>query len=325
MLDPIFATVIIEATIMVLVLGIVIIIVLRRNPRRKEIECKMSLPGHSANFEELQTVVQELQLQKRDLTRTLLQYERKPSRRMGLTLLLLGANALVGSTVFTSPILASIGLGLTFWGALLLFIRPVRYVKSDLLDATIVSSLATIDRIIEDLNYQGDAVYLPPRHLKELEQGILFISAQKGTAVPTIDKLTQEKVFVNPHGMCITPLGQGLVNLFEEKLGTNLFKTDLDFLQTNLPRLLIDDLELLKDIKINIHSNMVQVRMTRSVYSNLCGEVKKLTNICTRLGCPLCSAIACALARVTGRPVTIEKNEFHPDKTIETWYRLMEG
>ncbi len=229
------------------------------------------------------------------------------------------------SIIFTSSILAYVGLGLTFWGVLLLFMRSVRYVKGDLLDATTISSLATIDKIITDLNYRGKGIYLPPRKLKELKEGRLFISAKEETVVPAVEELSQEKAFINPHGLYLTPLGQGLVNLFEKELGTELFKTDLDYLQSNLPKLLIEDLELLKDFDMTVNGNMIHVRMSGSVYSNLCDEVRKLTNICSHIGCPICSAIACTLARVTGRAVTIEKNEFHPDDTIETWYRLMEG
>ena len=36
------------------------------------------------------------------------------------------------------------------------------------------------------------------------------------------------------------------------------------------------------------------------------------------------SAIACALAKTTGRPVTITKDQISPDlQTIDTWYRII--
>ena len=43
--------------------------------------------------------------------------------------------ALTASAFYASSILAFIGLGLTFWGALLLYITPTKYVKLELLNA----------------------------------------------------------------------------------------------------------------------------------------------------------------------------------------------
>ena len=40
------------------------------------------------------------------------------------------------------------------------------------------------------------------------------------------------------------------------------------------------------------------------------------------VGCPLCSALACALAKATGKPVTIE-NEEQDGKTTKIQYRIM--
>jgi hypothetical protein len=43
--------------------------------------------------------------------------------------------------VNASTVLAFIGLGLTFWGALFLFARPIKFVKSILLDFTAISTI----------------------------------------------------------------------------------------------------------------------------------------------------------------------------------------
>jgi hypothetical protein len=43
------------------------------------------------------------------------------------------------------------------------------------------------------------------------------------------------------------------------------------------------------------------------------------------MGCALCSAIACALAKATGKPVTIEKEEQSQDgKTTKIQYRIID-
>ena len=50
----------------------------------------------------------------------------------------IGAIALLTSLVYVSSILAFIGLGLIFWGAILLYIQPEQYAKKAILDATVI-------------------------------------------------------------------------------------------------------------------------------------------------------------------------------------------
>jgi len=93
-------------------------------------------------------------------------------------LLLSGTIALFASILYSSSIIAFIGLGLTFWGALLLFIKPTKYVKASFIYSTGLSSLKVIDRIITDLNYRGKAIYLPPKYVKTIKGGTVFIPSK---------------------------------------------------------------------------------------------------------------------------------------------------
>jgi len=253
-------------------------------------------------------------------------YKRKPSEIIGYMLLLFGATSLTVSIIYESPILAFIGLGLTFWGALLLFIRPTKLVKVTLLGSTALSSLTTIDRIINDLKYEGKAIYLPQRYLRELKGGTIFIPFKKEIITPTVEEVADEKIFLeNPNGICLTPPGLSLTNLYEKELGKDFAKVNFNYLQNNLPKLFIEDLEIAKDLKMNIKGDVIQVKITGSIYTELCKEARKLQNICCSLGCPLCSSVAIALTRATGKPIIIEKADFSEDnKTIEVNYKMIE-
>jgi hypothetical protein len=228
--------------------------------------------------------------------------------------------------MYSSSILAFIGLGLTFWGALLLFISPTKYVKASLLDSTAFSSLINIDQIITDLNYMGKAVYLPPRYIKALKGGMVYIPSKKDLIIPPVEEVAKEKVFLeNPKGICLAPPGLGLVNLYENETGKDFAEVTLNYLQNNLPKLFVEGLEIAEDLEINVEDNMIQVRITEPIYKNLRKEARKLSNVYNQLGCPLVSSIAIALTRTTGKPVIIEKNELFEDgKIIETYYRILE-
>jgi hypothetical protein len=248
-----------------------------------------------------------------------------PAKLVPPMLFLAGVLALTFSIIHTSSILAFIGLGLVFWGAILYYIRPEKYVKEILLDATTLSSLANLSQII--IGYKGKAVYLPPRYFGDIESSKVYISAKKNKKLPLPEEMQEEgKVFLkNPEGMVLTPPGVELSRLFEKTLGTSFTKVDLRYLEKNIPKLLIEKLEIAQNVQVKTENSRVHVKIEGPIYQNICNEAKKLSNICGNLGCPLSSAIACALAKATGNPITIESEEqSHDGKTTKIQYSIQE-
>jgi len=253
-------------------------------------------------------------------------HEKKPSGIIGYTLLFFGIISLILSIPYASSILAFIGLGLTFWGALLLYIKPERYIKADLLDSTALSTLETINNLLTQLNYKGKAIYLPPKHLKDLKSAKAFIPSKNETTIPQIEELPEETIFsTNPEGIVLTPPGLALTNLYEEKLGTSFTKQDIQYLTKNLPKLFIEDLEIAENLEINTLNKVVHIKITGSIFQNLCKKTEKLSKINTSLGSPLPSSLAITLTRTTGKPIIIKKTDLSEDnKTIEVYYQMIE-
>lgn len=280
---------------------------------------KLPRPIFKTTPEKLLETIQQLQSEKEAMKLQLWRYKRKPSGLAGYILTIVGALALISSLITSSSILAFIGLGLTFWGILLLYIKPTKYVRASLLESTALSSLEAINQIITNLNYKGKAIYLPPKYLKTPKGGTVFIPSKKEFSIPPAEEIAQENVFLeNPQGMCLTPPGLDLANLYEKELGKDFADVDLSYLQNNLPKLLIDDLEIAEDLEISTEDNMIKMRTTESIY-------KKSSSICNSMGCPLCSSIAIAISRATRKPVIIEKTSVsESDKIAETYYRILE-
>ncbi len=281
-------------------------------------------------------LVESLQAAQREneLLKTQLQKSRKTTGKIGFPLLIIGALALIGSLVTSSTILAFIGLGLTFWGILFFFVKPVKFVRGALLDSTIISSYATIDRIISDLGYKGKALYVPPYpkdvyipdYLKGLKELVALISAEDTTAMPTIEEMAKRQFLVeNPKGICITPPGFGIMSMLEEEVGIDFGKINRESLAEILSKLITTNLELAGNVEIYDEKNLMHVKIEDSVYTNLYSPEHGLKSV-HLLGCPLASTIACALSKASGKLVTIVKDEVSPDlKTIEVWYQTLEG
>lgn len=276
--------------------------------------------------------IEQLQVEIENLKLELSRAKRVPSGKIGILLAILGAVSLVFSIINNSQALAFVGLGLTFWGVLFFFVRPIRYVESSLLGSTAISSYTIVDRIIKDLKYKGKSYYIPPYprevylpdHLKGLKEMIVFISADTGSSMPSIEEMAGSKFLLeNPKGICVAPPGLGLLSQFEKEIRTDIAKLELGELCESLPRLILENLKLAKEIEFAPQENQVYLRILDSIYRSLYSEDLRSVHL---LGCPLVSAIACAIAKSTGKVVTIQKGSISSDaQTIEVWYRILQG
>lgn len=297
-----------------------------------EIE-KKEEKSEQATIQYLLETLGNLQKENEILRRKGLTSEQKPSGKIGFVLLTLGALTLIVSVLDNSTVLAFIGLGLTFWGALFLFARPMKFVRGTLLDSTAISSYTTIDRILKDLNIKGKPVYIPPypkeaylpEYLKGLKEMVVFIPAQDVTTMPTIEEMAKKQFMIkNPKGICIAPPGYGLINLFEKELRSEFTSMNLESLFDSLPSIIVKNLELAKELEIALEHELIHSKITGSAYNDLYSGEQGLKSIHT-IGCPLASAIACALAKTTGKTVAIAKDTASPDlKIVDVWYQILE-
>jgi hypothetical protein len=241
---------------------------------------------------------------------------------------------LFASFLASSTVLAFIGLGLSFWGGLFLFARPVKFVRSILLDSTAVSSYSTIDRITKDLNYKGKPIYIPPYpreaylpdYLKGLKEIVIYIPAENILAIPTVEELAKRLFLLkNPKGICIAPPGYGLLDLFEKELKAEFSQIQLERLFSSLPTIVVRHLELAKEFEISTEKDLIHLKIVDSVYKDLYSIEQGLKSIHS-IGCPLVSATACALAKATAKQITIVKDAVSSDlRTVEIWYQILEA
>ena len=292
-----------------------------------------------SSFSELRTTkylverIRELQSEIESLKFELERSKRIPSEKVGVMLTTSGITVLVLSVLSESQILAFIGLSLIFWGFLFFFIKPIRYVKGNLLDLAATSTYITVDRIVNDLKFKGRSYYIPPypkdvylpEYLRGLKEMVVFISADTQPEMPSIEEIAKSKFLLkNPNGICISPPGLGLLNQIERELGEDTTKVDLETLLERLPQIITESLELAKEVEMKKDGKKVYVRIDDSIYKNLYKREQNLKSV-HFLGCPLASAIACAIAKASGKIVTIEKDNVSTDfQTIEFWYSFVE-
>jgi hypothetical protein len=98
----------------------------------------------------------------------------------------------------------------------------------------------------------------------------------------------------------------------------------LEDLATSLPQLLLENFQLAKEIEMKAENHLIILKITDSVYKNLYRD-ETLKSV-TLLGDPLVSAVACTIAKATGKQVTIQTLNISPDaQTLEATLELREG
>jgi len=223
-----------------------------------------------------------------------------------LAMLVLGIVLLVSSAFYVSSFLAIIGLAIAFWGAILLYIKPVKHVPLSLLYASAEAIASNIERILIELKLSQNGIYLPPKNLKNAEDSIVFVPASQHAVLPTPEE-NNDKLYCNSkNGVLLTPPGLELCQLFERGLGLPITKTDLSFLQTSLPKLLVETLEVAESLEVKIIGNTIIVEVNGTLFAPLCEQTGKYPRCHGQVGCLLSSALACAFAKSAGEPVTIE-------------------
>jgi hypothetical protein len=248
------------------------------------------------------------------------------NRTIALLMLAFGIASCTLSAFYNSTVAAVVGLGIIFWGAILLYITPSRHVTLELLNATATSTLINLEKIMVDSNLSGIGVYLPPQYLKKRESSLVFISGDQQSLLPP-EEIDEEKLYQEKTGgICLTPPGLALSKLFEKELGASFTRTDLTTVQQQLPKLLIENLEIADSVEVRKESSTITVDISNHVFKEICEEARKLPRTHASLGCPLSSAIACALAKAAGKPVTVQKEEQTNDgRKTRIQYHIFEG
>ncbi len=243
-----------------------------------------------------------------------------------VTMLALGIGLTTASTVYVSSFLAILGVAMIFWGVILIYITPTKQVPLTLLNASVLSDTSNIERILVEHGISQKAVYLPPKNLANMELSLIYIPEKPNQPLPKRENTTDEKLTAkNQNGIFLTPTGFALSRIFEQELSVSFTKADVKYLQEKLPKLLIETLGLAEKMDIQTKNGAITVQIGGNMLNEVCQEIRKLPRTHEVIGCLLPSAIACAFAKATGKPIVIANEKRSQDgKTTVIEYQIME-
>jgi hypothetical protein len=214
----------------------------------------------------------------------------------------------IAASDLTIPVL--IGLGLVLWGIITRYITSQEYVKKEFLVSLAIANYSSIDRVFKEMGIVQRAIYLPAQYLNDIESNIVFLTKNINDKLPSSERvMLEDQVNVGVEkGKLLLPPGHGLTKLIEKCMRKSFTKVDLSFLIQNLRKVVIDDLELVKDFRIKAQNNSVQILFEDAIFGDVgLYDEGRFSKIIELVGCPFSSAVACALAKATGKPTAISQ------------------
>ena len=266
----------------------------------------------------------------------LLKLKQTIPKLVSITLLIVGALLVLISTLLTTQIIhveeitqyslslslgVNIGLGLILSGIVIGYITSQEFIKKEILTSQLTSTYGYLEENIKKFGKFDKAVYFPSYLAKDNSNTVLLLKKIRKTNLETN---TAKSTKIVTKAFTIIPPGNELVQLFEKKLKTNFANVNLAFLQKNLPNLIVEDLEIATNLQMTLQEESVKVEFENSIFTDNRFD-QKFSDILKTFGCPLSSAIGCAIAKVTGKITNISEYSIDKQrKNTSVTYKLMQ-
>jgi hypothetical protein len=206
-----------------------------------------------------------------------------------------------------------------------LLIKPQRVLINKTLGDSFLTTYLNLNDFLESLNVKGKGIYLPPRP-NEKNNFVFIPYDDRGllSQLSVLEGIRDRRKLIK-EGILLRSTGSSLINSIEREFGIDFSQLELNSLKETLSRLFINELAITNNFYLETLENKVYCIFHGSIFLNLCTKVyREIPEFCTKLGCPLNSAIASMLSKMTGRYVIIEDCIVASGKRkIETTYRLM--
>jgi hypothetical protein len=219
-----------------------------------------------------------------------------------------------------STILMLAGISIVVLACMLYMLSPPRYLQSETADAIALSNTLNVHKLLSLLLIESKGIYVPAD-----DTGLMrvFIPISKngemniGSLRPGNETLSVSSSGVK--GISLTPPGYELFR-YAQSIGMSFTRENME---TKIQDVMENGMELASSVKITSEGDRIHVTMRNITDRDLCNRIRiEAPGICSRIGCPVCSCVACMIAKGTGRSVRIESVSVDGN-TINMAYELV--
>lgn len=230
------------------------------------------------------------------------------ARIIGIMLLIIGAIFLIYALINDTVLYIKIGIIFIILGIFMIFIITEKSIPKKISDAQVEGNMDTVNKIIKELNLEGNAIFLP--RSGDLKEERIFIPPNKSGVLKIPNAKDNKIILISEDGknlgISIPPAG---VKLLKEIEKDNAFKNiTIENLEEKLQ--LFVGMNLVKSISFKKHQNGWILEIENHVpYNNN-------QNFHNQYPFPICSAIIAIIARVLNEKIRIYNTTYKGRKII---------
>ena len=229
------------------------------------------------------------------------------------------AAALTNDGSVVSMLLLLCGLALLTISIMLWFFSPSRYLRSEVVDAMVMSNALNINDMVSSLLISSRGVYIPASQAGATK---VFLPLSSSSSSVTDVSIAPGQVFSvtgSAKGITLTPPGYGLF-AYSRRIGA-LFTEE--GMENEIRDIMENSLELASGVSVKRDGDKVYITMKDIANREMCSSLRKENPlICVQAGCPICSLLGCMVVDATGRKARVESVKAE-GKTISLTYELL--
>jgi len=236
----------------------------------------------------------------------LMRLKKIPEGRISTILLLLGIIIATLSIDYNNTTYAYIGTTLIFYGGILSYSRPNKFIRKDLLTSSLYGDEIGYMEIMYKLGYVGTPYLFSPKTMWGLNNVLMIVPEKENTKVNN-DLIEEKKTLsMNQDFLQLTPIGHGLLHLYEKELKINFASVELNTLENTLEKIFVNGLQICKEVKISIENDII-IEVQKTIFDETYALEKDHNNIL--FVDPFTSSIGCILSKITGEQIYLKEVE----------------
>jgi hypothetical protein len=229
-------------------------------------------------------------------------------RSLGYLFIGLGAVAFVVSIMFGTPAILAPGFAAFLIGLLLAYLSFMPTLPSELIAGALMPMMNNLEALFKNLRVNDYATYVGPQGQGKLTWYRVFIPCDADSQLPK-SKITDEILITlddnhGVNGVLLDPPGSNLLMMLERECGQDIGSVELSGLEGALDNGIVKSLELASSLHLTFEDSKAHLVVEGDALWELTRELaEKAPIICERVGCPICSLVACALTKSSRRAV----------------------